>query len=49
MDIATLLDSALIALGVGYLIANRKAEAEAAHQEVPIPIPVDDRSADRRR
>lgn len=48
MDIATLIDGALIALGVGYLIAHRNAEAEATHQEIPIPVPVDEHPEARR-
>jgi hypothetical protein len=41
MDIQALVYSALIALGTACLVLNRKPEA--THQEVPIPIPVDNR------
>ncbi|MFH7243879.1 MAG: hypothetical protein ACHWZW_13625 [Spirulina sp.] len=41
MDIQTLIYGALIACGAAYLVLNRKPEV--THQEVPIPIPVDNR------
>lgn len=44
MDIATLIEVALVAAGIGYLVGNSeaKANAEPRSQEVPIPIPVDE-------
>jgi hypothetical protein len=41
MDIQTLVYGALAVLGIAYLLLNHKPEA--THQEVPIPIPVDNR------
>ena len=41
MDASTLIYSGLLTLGVAALLASRKAET--ANQEVPIPIPVNDR------
>ena len=40
MDASTLIYSGLITLGTGYLLISRKVET--AHQEVPIPVPVND-------
>ncbi len=41
MDIQALVYGVLIALGTACLVLNRRPEA--AHQEVPIPIPVNNR------
>lgn len=41
MNIQLLIDGALVTLGLACWLLNR--EAEVTHEEVPIPIPVDNR------